>query len=154
MCFAHTLQCSTVATNSRCNATNFGCWLGRCPMLWTSAAASSADMQSPTLQCNHPNSAKFQWDFQIRNSRDTNQQKCVSTSASNSCKQLQPWIAAESVSLIMANWNTCQAAVTGQPQPCNWSCKCKPHEVQCDSRAGRSKQGAKGHHTRFGCGQI
>ena len=130
--------------------------LGRCPWLWTSAAASSkpADMQSHTLQSNHPKSAKFQWDFRIRNSRDTSQQKRISTSASYSCKQLQPWIASESVSLIMQSWNTCQAAVTGQPQPCNWSCKCKPDKEQCNSRAGRSKQGAKGHWARFGCSWI
>ena len=86
--------------------------------------------------------------------RNMKQQKCVSTSASNSCKQLQPRIAAESVSLIKQGRNTCQAAVIGPPQPCNWSCKCKPHKVQCNSRAGRSKQGAKGHRTRFGCGRI
>ena len=54
----------------------------------------------------------------------------------------------------MPSRNTCQAAVTGQPQPCNWSCKCKPHKVQCNSRAGGSEQGAKGHWTRFGCGRI
>ena len=102
---------------------------------------------TPTVQSSNRTS-------EFRNSRDTKQQKCVSTSASNSCKQLQPRIAAESVSLIMQSRNTCQAAVTGQPQPCNWSCKCKPHKVQCNSRAGRSKQGAKGHRTRFGCGRI
>ena len=42
--------------------------MGHCPLLWTSAAASSrpADMQSQTLQCNHPNNVKFHKDFQIQ----------------------------------------------------------------------------------------